>query len=247
MELIFENIQKSFEGRTVLDLPRLTVREGMVTGILGANGSGKSTLLHLAAGLTAPDRGRILYDGSRQFPNEKVTLGFQKPYLLNTTVEKNIAYPLRLRGWDDDRLKERVDRLMEELSLGDHRKKKPWKLSGGEIQKVALARALSFHPELLMLDEPTANIDPMSLLDIEHMLRKVNGQGMTILLVSHNLAQARRLCDWIVFLDKGKLIEEQDAGNFFRHPKEESTRWFISHEIVPGPDPGTPETPTEKL
>lgn len=246
MELRMESLQKSYEGRLVLSLPELTLASRGITAIIGPNGAGKSTLLRLIAGLEKPDHGRILYDGAAALPRERVTMGFQKPYLLNTTVEKNIAYPLQLRGWDRIEAETRVDALLAELSLEEHRKKKPWKLSGGEIQKVALARALSFSPDLLLLDEPTANIDPVSVMDIEAMLRKVNEQGMTILLISHNLAQARRLSDRILFLDRGRLVEDGETAAFFANPREDASRWFIAQELVPGPNhpaPLTKETP----
>lgn len=239
MELQIDNLRKSYDGKIVLDIPSLRLAPRRITAVIGPNGAGKSTLLNLIAGLDKPDAGIILYNGDSTLPRTQVTLGFQKPYLLNTSVEKNIAWPLKLRGVSPDETAVKVDGLLSELSLEEHRKKKPWMLSGGEIQKVALARALSFGPDLLLLDEPTANIDPVSVKDIENMLRKVSREGMTILLISHNLAQARRLSDRILFLDRGKPVEERETAEFFAEPREDASRLFIAQEMVPVPA-GTP-------
>ena len=162
-----------------------------------------------------------------------MTQVFQKPYLLSSTVENNIAYPLKLRGWDRERIEARVLQLCEELNLLDLRKKKAWKLSGGETQKVALARALSFYPDLLLLDEPTANIDPATTAEIEQMLIKINENfRTTIVLITHNLAQARRVCERCLFLKDGLLVEEGDAQQLLRMPQNPVTRRFIEGELL---------------
>jgi tungstate transport system ATP-binding protein len=153
--------------------------------------------------------------------------------LLNTTVDKNIGYPLRIRGWSRERIEDRTHKLAVELNLADHRKKKSWKLSGGEIQKVALARSLSFSPRLLLLDEPTANIDPSTVSDIEKILKRFNKQeGTTIVIISHNLAQARRISDYVVLLNHGKVVEANDCATFFQAPAKFETKRFIAQEII---------------
>lgn len=122
---------------------------------------------------------------------------------------------------------------MQDLGLLEIRHQKAWKLSGGETQKVALARALSFRPSLLLLDEPTANIDPATTGEIEEMLLKINREEeTTILIVTHNLAQARRVCNRLLFLDKGKLVESGDCQEILQNPKEEKTRRFIAGELL---------------
>ncbi|MCO7123558.1 ATP-binding cassette domain-containing protein [Ihubacter massiliensis] len=233
MELRFEELTRAYEGKKVLDLKAGAIVSGSRTGVIGPNGAGKSTLLNLIGGLDRADGGRIYYDGQKQIPKNEITQVFQTPYLITTTVEKNIAYPLKLRGWGEDEIEERVAQLCQELDLTGMRKKKAWKLSGGETQKVALARALSFHPRLLLLDEPTANIDPSTTAEIEKMLIKINEEEKTtVVLVTHNLAQAKRTCDRCLFLKSGQLIETGRADQILANPKEELTRKFIAGELL---------------
>lgn len=233
MELRFEGLTRAYEGKKVLDLKAGAIVSGSRTGVIGPNGAGKSTLLNLIGGLDRADGGRIYYDGKNQIPKNEITQVFQTPYLITTTVEKNIAYPLKLRGWGEDEIEERVAQLCQELDLTGMRKKKAWKLSGGETQKVALARALSFHPRLLLLDEPTANIDPSTTAEIEKMLIKINEEEKTtVVLVTHNLAQAKRTCDRCLFLKSGQLIETGRADQILANPKEELTRKFIAGELL---------------
>lgn len=233
MELRFERLKRTYEDRTVLELAQGKVISGSRTGIIGPNGAGKSTLMNLIAGLDRTNEGNIYYDGKPEIPASQITLVFQKPYLLSTTVEKNIAYPLKLRGWNNTDIQSRVSDLIEELNLADLQKKRTWKLSGGETQKVALARALAFHPKLLLLDEPTANIDPVTTAEIEKMLIKINEQeGTTVVLITHNLAQAKRVCNQCMFLHSGHLVEEGAAMELLSHPKEILTRQFIAGELL---------------
>jgi tungstate transport system ATP-binding protein len=233
MKINIEHLKKDYDGKSVLNIESLEIPSGKITAIIGPNGAGKSTLLNLIAGVDLATSGRITYDGEAEIPRNQITMGFQKPYLLNTTVDKNIGYPLKIRGWDREKIQERTQRLAVELNLSDHRKKKSWKLSGGEIQKVALARALSFSPRLLLLDEPTANIDPATVSDIENILKRFNQEEeTTIVIISHNLAQARRISDYVVLLNHGKVVEANDCNEFFLAPTKDETRRFIAQEII---------------
>lgn len=235
MHVELKNLTKTYGDRTVLNINDFSIGSGEFLGIIGANGAGKSTMLNLIAGLDQPTTGKIFYEHSNSVntPLKDMTLVFQKPYLLSTTVEKNIAYPLKLRGYSHDKIETRITFLMEELGILSLRKQKAWKLSGGETQKVALARALSFGPKLLLLDEPTANIDPSSTLDIEKMLSKINEvEKTTIVLITHNLAQGKRICKSILFLHKGIPVEYNSADEIFSEPKEELTSKFLSGELL---------------
>ena len=230
MKLEIKRLVRDYGTKRVLDLEEVTIEKGTRTAIIGPNGAGKSTLLNIISRIDSASEGAVVYESE---DSRLVTQVFQQPYMLRTSVEKNIQYPLRLRNWPEERMKQRSDELMKELGLLDLRNQKAWKLSGGETQKVALARALSFQPSLLLLDEPTANIDPATTAEIEEMLLKINREeGTTILFVTHNLAQARRVCNRLLFLDKGKLVESGDCQRILQNPAEEKTRRFIAGELL---------------
>jgi tungstate transport system ATP-binding protein len=235
MQIKLERIKKIYGARTVLDFDGLLVEEGTLLGIIGPNGAGKSTLLNIIAGIDNQTEGKVYYGTGQTetIPYRDITLVFQAPYLLHTTVEKNIAYPLKLRGWQESAQRQRVEELMEDLGLTRLRKQKAWTLSSGEMQKVALARALSFRPKLLLLDEPTANIDPATTGELERMLKKINEQeGTTIIIITHNLSQAKRLCKNTVMLHKGKLVETGPASAMLKHPEDPLTKAFIDGELL---------------
>ena len=230
MRIRIEGLRKEYEGKTVLAAAGVTIRPGALCGIIGPNGAGKSTLLSIVAGLEEPTAGRVLYgeEASPQIPRRDMTMVFQSPYLLRTTVEKNIAYPLKRRGWTTDAIEQRVGELVVELGLEKQRKQKAWTLSAGEGQKTALARALAFRPRLLLLDEPTANIDPSTTEELERLLRRINrDEGTTILIVTHNLPQARRLCNEILFISDGTVREQGESETLLLHPRHAATRSFI--------------------
>lgn len=231
MNITFEKLQKSYDGRKVLDIEKGIIKSGSRTAIIGPNGAGKSTLLKILAGLENADSGSLSYYGSAEFPQMDSTMVFQKPYLISTTVEKNIAYPMKLRGFSDDEIEKRVTELTEELGLTSFRKQKAWKLSGGETQKVALARALSFKPKLLLLDEPTANVDPYTTAEIEKMLVKAS-EYSTIVLITHNLAQAKRVCNEAMMMHEGKVIEFGLCEEVLLRPSSTETRRFVEGELL---------------
>ena len=236
MELILENIIREYKERRVLEIPHGKILAGSRTAIVGSNGAGKSTLLNIIAGLDTQYNGSVFYGIERKSFEEvsrQITMVFQKPYLISTTVEKNISFPMKIRGFSDEVQEERVSSLCEELNITHLRKQKSWKLSGGEIQKVALGRAIGFGPDLLILDEPTANIDPATTNEIERMLFKINQEeGTTILFVTHNLVQAKRVCDQMMFLHEGRLIEEGPLHQVLNKPERELTRRFIAGELL---------------
>jgi tungstate transport system ATP-binding protein len=233
MNIKLNHITKRYEERTALNNVDLLIRKGSFCGIIGPNGAGKSTLLNIIAGLVPPTEGSVLYgeEPKEGIPYREITMVFQSPYLIRTTAEKNIAYPLKLRNWSENQISDRLDQLITELGLSEQRKQKAWTLSAGEMQKVALARALSFHPKLLLLDEPTANIDPATTEELEKMLLKINREeGTTILLITHNLAQANRLCDTTVFLYDGSVVESGDSAKLLKSPEQKLTQQFIQGE-----------------
>ncbi len=208
MELYIENLHKKYDDKTILDIPRLKIQEGKITGITGLNGSGKSTLLNIIGGIDKEFEGSIRYNG--KLLNKEIatnmTYVFQKPYLFRRKVYDNIAYPLKLRKVNKDRIEKAVQEILERLEITDLVNKKGHKLSGGESQKVALARALIFEPKLLLLDEPTSNIDPESIKVLEREIVRFNKEtNGTVLIVTHNLNQAKRICDDIIYLSFGRV------------------------------------------
>ena len=233
LRILLESLKKTFGEKTVLDIGRGEIEHGSRTAVIGPNGSGKSTLLKIDAGILPATSGKVYYDGSDVFPQRDVSLVFQDPYLISSTVEKNIAYPLKVRGFSGDQIEERIAPLMDELDLTKLRKQRPWKLSGGEKQKVALARALSFRPRLLLLDEPTANIDPYTTAEIERMLLAISDrEDITIVTVTHNLAQAKRLCDRVLMMYRGDIVDAGSSDHILKAPVNDITRKFIEGELL---------------
>ena len=235
MNIMLESVKKIYGERTVLDIDNLQVEPGSLIFVIGQNGAGKSTMLNIIAGIETCSSGRVCYGPEKSTAPDikKITLVTQHPYLIRTTVEKNIAYPLKIRGWSEDRIKKRVETLIEEFGLTRIKKQKAWRLSAGEGQKVALARALSFNPEILLLDEPTANIDPGATSDIEAILKRNNKENkITTVIITHNLAQARRLCGEALFLHEGRLLERGDCQKIFSAPQNPLTAKFIAGELI---------------
>ena len=208
MEVSIKNLKKSYSDKLVLDIEQLTMEKGKITGIIGPNGSGKSTLLNIVAGLDRVFSGIIEYN-QKSINKEiykQMTLVTQKPYLLKRKVYENIEYPLKVRKVKKREMKRRVKDIIQRFEIEELTDKKAHRLSGGESQKVSLARALVFEPRLLLLDEPTSNIDPESIKIMEREILKYNRETKgTVLIVTHNIEQSKRLCDNIVYLEEGKV------------------------------------------
>jgi tungstate transport system ATP-binding protein len=199
------------------------------TIIMGPNGAGKSLLLKLLHGLITPDSGRIDWAGQEPASvTSRQALVFQKPVLLRRSVAANIDFVLRARGKDRDRR----DDLLDRAGLA-HKAEQPARLlSGGEAQRLALARALATDPEVLLLDEPTASLDPASVLAIERIVADARGQGVRIIFVTHDVGQARRMADDVVFLHRGRVAEHATASDFFPEPRCEAARDYLNGRVV---------------
>lgn len=231
-----QNLRQIYAGRTVLDIERLEVHRGEVLALVGPSGAGKSTLLRLLNFLETPTAGLITYDGrpiNGQAPlavRRQVTTVFQRPVLQRGTVWANVAYGLRLRGLPSDGP---VDRMLERVGLAPFARHQARLLSGGEMQRVALARALVVQPRVLLLDEPTANLDPYNVGLIEELVRAENTErGTTVVLVTHNVFQARRLAHRTGLLLGGRLVELADTPTFFTAPADPRTAAFVRGEMV---------------
>ncbi len=234
-----ENVSKTYGGRQVLGVERLDIHPGEILAIVGPSGSGKSTLLRLLNFLEPPSGGRILYGGESFESNRDVSLDLrrsvttvaQRPVLLNRSVRANVEFGLRLRGRRDN--VSDVRRALDKVGLAALEGQPARTLSGGEAQRVALARAMVIKPFVLLLDEPTANLDPYNVTVIEEAVRRLNTEeGTTIVLVTHNVFQARRLAHRVVLILDGKIVEVSDAESFFEHPKDARTAAFVRGEMV---------------
>jgi tungstate transport system ATP-binding protein len=232
-----EGLRKSYDGRVVVDLEHLEVRAGEVLALVGPSGAGKSTLLRLLNFLEPPTAGTIVYRG-RCFSDHsapilvrrEITTVFQRPSLLRGSIRRNVAYGLRLRGRRDD---SQVEQMLTHVGLGGLAKAEAQRLSGGEMQRVALARALVLRPAVLLLDEPTANLDPYNMALIENIVRRQNHEeGTTVVLVTHNVFQAKRLATRVGLMLSGRLIEMCATPQFFESPADPRTAAFVRGEIV---------------
>ncbi len=230
-------LRKSYDSRVVVDLEGLEVHAGEVLALVGPSGAGKSTLLRLLNFLEPPTAGTIVYRG-RSFGDQRVPISvrreittvFQRPALLRGSVRRNVAYGLGLRGRRDDR---RVAQMLVQVGLDGLASAKAQRLSGGEMQRVALARALVIQPTVLLLDEPTANLDPANVATIEDIVRRQNREaGTTVVLVTHNVFQARRLATRVGLMLSGRLVEIQPAPQFFDSPADPRTAAFVHGEMV---------------
>jgi tungstate transport system ATP-binding protein len=204
------HLTKRYNQKMVLQIPQREFAAGKITGILGSNGSGKTTLLQIVAGLDKSFDGVVTYDGQpfSRTTLQNVTLVFQRSHLFNRSVYENLAYPLKIRHVDKATCHQRILVLLNRLDIRHLMEQNGLELSGGEEQKVSLARAMIFHPQLLLLDEPTSNIDPDSIRVMEReILRYRQETGGTVILVTHNMEQAGRLCDELVYLQNGKIEE----------------------------------------
>lgn len=231
MDIKIENVKKVYSDRVVLNINSLSLEKGKIYGVIGPNGAGKSTMLRIIAGLEEATNGKIFYNNNKLKDStiKNLTYMSQRPYLLRTSVFNNIAYPLKLRKYKKEIIDERVIDIVKEFNVFDLRYQLATSLSGGEAQKVALARALVFEPKLLLLDEPTANIDPNSIELIEKEILKRNKEkNMTTIIITHNMGQARRLCDEIIFMKEGKIIEQGKVNQVISNPKNSETKRFLS-------------------
>lgn len=232
-----DRIQHSYGSRRVLDVDELAIQQGEIFGLVGPSGAGKSTLLRLLNFLELPGAGTLAFAGqavTASLPlaeKRRVVAVFQKPGLLNRTVSANIAYGLKLRGRTIP--PSLLHSWLERLGLSLLAQQSALKLSAGEAQRVALTRALVLEPDVLLLDEPTANLDPYNVGLIEAIVREEQERtGMTVVLVTHNVFQARRLAHRVGLLLDGRLVEVNTTEDFFTRPQTGVAAAFLRGELV---------------
>ena len=234
-------VQKSFGPKEVLRGLDAEVAAGEIFAIVGPSGVGKTTALRLIDLLDAPDGGRVLLHGTTcpvgspeaLTQRRRMAMVMQNPNVFRATAFENVAYGLWLRGVPEAEIRGRVFSGLEFVGLLDAAKDRAEKLSGGEQQRIAFARAAVVNPEILLLDEFTANLDPFNVRLLEHsILRYRRETGCTIVIVTHNLFQAKRLADRVALLLDGRFVEIAPASEFFEHPSRPETRAFLSGEMA---------------
>jgi tungstate transport system ATP-binding protein len=196
------------------------------TMIIGPNGAGKSTLLRLAHGLLRPTAGEIFWP-------EAMTqaMVFQRPPMLRATALANIEYGLALRGLSGTVCRDRARAALARVGLGELAGRQAKRLSGGEQQRIALARAWALEPQVLFLDEPTANLDPASSREVERIVMEIAASGTRIVMTTHNLGQSRRLGEEVIYLEGGMVREQTPAAEFFAQPRTAEAQAFIHEEL----------------
>ena len=228
----FENVTVSAGAVTVLGRLSLAICPGPPTVLIGPNGSGKTTLLRVAMGLLPPSSGRVTWDGVADVPPVRRAIVFQRPVMLRRSVAGNIRYALNAAHIAKERHDARLAELLSLVGLDGMASRPARRLSGGEQQRLALARALARDPSVLFLDEPTASLDPASTKAIEDIIRAVATRGVKVVMATHDLGEARRLAGDIVFLHRGLIAETADALAFFASPQTAEARTFIAGELL---------------
>ena len=234
-----ENLSKSFENKKVLQNINLEIFRGEIFAFMGPSGVGKTTILRLLNLLEMPTTGKLIFNGNDNAILQKnnvmrrMSMLFQRPAVFSTSVFNNVAYGLVIRRVDKKTIEKKVIDALALVGLAGCEKQKAFTLSGGEAQRMAFARAIVFKPDVLILDEPTANLDPANVAKIEDIIKKIRSElGTTIIMASHNIYQVRRLADRVGILLNGELIEVNTKEQIFTQPKDARSYAFINGEFI---------------
>ncbi len=235
LPLTLEKLGFSAGGREIIRSINCEIAAGTRTVILGPNGAGKSVLMRLCHGLLTPTTGRVAWrvDGpslARRRARGQAMV-FQRPVLLRRSAIANVIYALKLAGMSPTECRLRAEDVLEAVGLSTMAERPARTLSGGEQQRLALARAWALGPEVLFLDEPTANLDPNSTRDIEQIICAIHASGTKIIMSTHSLGQARRLGDEVFFLSEGRLAERASVDVFFKQPQSQDAVSFLRGEL----------------
>jgi tungstate transport system ATP-binding protein len=233
LPVLFTEVAVVAADVTVLDGVSLVLLGGSApTVLIGPNGAGKTTFLRAAIGLIPVTRGRITWGGRDTASPERLAILFQRPVMLRRSTAGNVRYALAAAGVPRGQRDERVAELLALVGLTGLERRPARRLSGGEQQRLALARALARDPEVLFLDEPTASLDPAATKAIEDILCAVTARGVKVVMSTHDLGQAKRLAGDVVLLHRGRLIENGPASEFFANPRTQEARTFIAGELL---------------
>jgi len=227
----FKDLSVILGQKIILDKINCKIKSNSITAVLGPNGAGKSIFLQTINGLFSIQSGRLNFNlmEINQEIRKQQAMVFQNPVLLRRTVIANLQFISNLRNKESNRL---LKKILSKVGLEGYEKKPARLLSGGEKQRLSMARALIINPNLLLLDEPTANLDPYSLNLIEDLVLEENSIGKTIIFTTHDMSQAKRLATDVIFLNKGKLLEQTISKTFFKSPKTLEAQKYINGEIL---------------
>ncbi len=233
--LTLDKLSFAAAGRDIIRSVSCTLEAATRTVILGPNGAGKSVLMRLCHGLLAPTAGRVIWQGGAVSARDGRARGqamvFQRPVLLRRSAIANVVYALELAGIAPAECRQRAADVLGAVGLTHAAARAARVLSGGEQQRLALARAWALRPEVLFLDEPTASLDPGATRDIENIINAIHGGGTKIIMSTHSLGQARRLGDEVLFLSEGRLVEQTAIDAFFKQPRSAEAVSFLQGEL----------------
>jgi tungstate transport system ATP-binding protein len=232
LPLVLDRVSLRAGAATILDDISLTLAHGAPTLVIGPNGAGKTSLLRLCMGLAVPSSGRISWGGGAARSPVRRAFVFQRPVMLRRRAAANVTYALAQAGVPRRLRAERTAELLDRVGLAELGARPARHLSAGEQQRLALARALARDPEILLLDEPTASLDPAATRSVEQIVLAAAQSGIKVVMASHDLGQVRRLAGEVIFLVRGKLYERAPAADFFDHPSTPEAASFLRGDLV---------------
>jgi tungstate transport system ATP-binding protein len=232
LPIVLQDVSVRIRDVVVLDRVSLWFTPSAPTVLIGPNGAGKTTLLRLAMGLLEPTGGQVTWGGRRDVPPARRAIVFQRPVMLRRRAAANIEYALASAGVSRDDWPARVAELLDLVGLAGLGARPARRLSGGEQQRLALARALARNPEVLFLDEPTASLDPAATKAVEDVICAVAARGIKVVMATHDLGEAKRLAGDIVLMHRGRAIESGPAAAFFAQPGTDEGRRFVAGELL---------------
>ncbi len=233
-----EHIVKKFKDLKAVDDVSLEIKKGEIVALIGPSGSGKSTVLRCIIGLEKPESGSVYIDNQLFDENNKETypqllrkMGFVFQHFNlfphKTVLENLTLAQVQVLHEDEQKAQEMAKKYLDRVGLLDKQNEYPNKLSGGQKQRVAIARALCMKPEVMLFDEPTSALDPEMVIEVLEVMQQLAKEGMTMIVVTHEMGFARTVADRVIFLESGKIIEENDAEEFFSHPKSQRAQDFL--------------------
>ena len=232
LPIMLEDVTLTARNVTIVGGVSLMLAAGAPTVLVGPNGAGKTTLLRIAMGLVPPSGGRVTWGGRTDAAPTRRAIVFQRPVMLRRSAAGNLRYALKAAGVPRAKRPARVEELLTLVGLAGLGARPARKLSGGEQQRLALARALAKDPQVLFLDEPTASLDPAATKAVEDVVRAVAARGIKVVMSTHDLGEARRLAGEIVLMHRGRLVEIAEATTFFSNPASPEARRFAAGELL---------------